>query len=164
MDYPDLTDPIPGIPEDELDQLAQLVREYCGWHIAPVVQEEVTVRGTGGSTLLLPSLNVVELVSLTVDGVAQTVATVNWDTNGVIEGVCSPRKARAVKAVIRHGYDECPATLRAAMKSLYMTGQYAGLAAAATLSNSFSVARDAETGEDPYTATALGRYKLPPRP
>lgn len=44
------------------------VRSFCGWHITPVKPETVTLDGTGYDWLILPTLKIVELVSVKEDG------------------------------------------------------------------------------------------------
>lgn len=55
--------------EDRLYQAEQLVRSYCGWHIAPSRADQVvTVSGTGSSIVMLPSMYVTAVASVVVDG------------------------------------------------------------------------------------------------
>lgn len=44
------------------------VRRECGWHVAPVITETLTLDGSGSRTLLLPSKRVRALESVTNDG------------------------------------------------------------------------------------------------
>lgn len=44
------------------------IRRACGWHVAPVITETLTLDGRGGSSLLLPSKRVVSIASVTNDG------------------------------------------------------------------------------------------------
>lgn len=44
------------------------VRRECGWHVAPVITETLTLDGRGGPTLLLPSQRVVAVTSAKNDG------------------------------------------------------------------------------------------------
>ena len=67
-----------------LDAATQRVRDYCGWHIAPVATDTITCYGPGTDRLLLPTLKLVELVSVTVDGVALDLTTVRRDQAGVL--------------------------------------------------------------------------------
>jgi hypothetical protein len=39
------------------------VRAYCGWHVAPVITETLTLDGNGGTMLLLPTQRIVDVVS-----------------------------------------------------------------------------------------------------
>ena len=43
------------------------VRRYCGWHIAPVVTEQLVLDGSGGNILLLPTQKLVSLNSVFIE-------------------------------------------------------------------------------------------------
>jgi len=62
------------------------VRRYCGWHVSPVVDETITLDGTGRALLVLPTLKVVELTSVTEDGVELDLANVKQsaDATGIL--------------------------------------------------------------------------------
>jgi hypothetical protein len=51
-----------------LDAALATVRAYCHWHVSPVRSQTVTLRGDGWPELALPTLQVVEIVSVTEDG------------------------------------------------------------------------------------------------
>ena len=66
--YPDLLgSPLIGYDPDAVLAAAEAVRSYCGWHIAPAVEETVTLDGSGGRHLLLPSLHVTEVSEIVAD-------------------------------------------------------------------------------------------------
>jgi hypothetical protein len=44
------------------------VRRECGWHVAPVITETLTLDGRGGTRLLLPSQRIAALAAVTNDG------------------------------------------------------------------------------------------------
>ncbi|WP_344820239.1 hypothetical protein [Microbacterium soli] len=44
------------------------VRAECGWHVAPIITEELVLDGPGGTTLLVPSKRVRGIISATSDG------------------------------------------------------------------------------------------------
>lgn len=44
------------------------VRRECGWHVAPVITETLTLDGRGGTRLLLPSLRVHAVIRVLNDG------------------------------------------------------------------------------------------------
>lgn len=82
------------------------VRRFCGWHVAPIIDETLTLDGSGGRDILLPSLRVVELVSVMNDGVDVT-ADVDMSRAGMLRlqsGRWTPRFGR-VSVALRHGYD-----------------------------------------------------------
>lgn len=95
---------------DPADWLAACdeVRALCGWHVAPVVTEILTLDGPGSSRLILPTLRLVDLLSVTNDGVAVT--DPQWSSSGVVDG-CWTCKRRGVVATIEHGFERAPAGL-----------------------------------------------------
>lgn len=108
-----------GAPFDErlLEVAVADIRGACGWHVAPVATTEALVSGPGGPRLVLPTLRLVELV---------TVADVRASTGGravagwrrgaagmVIREAGWPRGEDNLQVEMRHGYDECPPDLRA---------------------------------------------------
>lgn len=87
------------------------VRRFCGWHVAPIIDETITLDGSGGTDVLVPSLRVVELVSVLNDGVNVT-ASVDPSKAGILRltsGRWTDRLGR-VSVTLRHGYelDEVP--------------------------------------------------------
>src|SRR5512139_2364445 len=58
------------------------VRAFCGWHIAPEVTETLTRDGSGGPVQVLPTLRLVDLISITNDGTAVT--DPEWSTSGMV--------------------------------------------------------------------------------
>lgn len=59
-----------------LDAALAKVRRYCGWHVSPVRTETILLDGNGVSYLPLPTLKIVELVSVTEDDVALDLADI----------------------------------------------------------------------------------------
>lgn len=53
-----------------LDAALIKARRYCGWHVSPVITKTVTLDGHGSRYLFLPTLKIVTLTSVTVDGEA----------------------------------------------------------------------------------------------
>lgn len=90
----------------KLAAVASAVRRRCGWHIGPVVDQTFTVDGRGAGWLVLPTLRMVDLLALTVDGAAQDVTGVEWSHRGMIRGIVSARRYRGVQVTIRHGFDD----------------------------------------------------------
>lgn len=97
-----------------LDGAAAAVIEYCGWHIAPVRTETVTVDGSGTRIQPLPTLNLVSLETITERGRTLDPAWIDWSANGLLEkrsgGVWTARR-RGVTAEMTHGYATTPGWL-----------------------------------------------------
>lgn len=120
--YPSLATPeqyaaLTGTPvnpdiQPVLDAASALIRRYCGWHISPVMQEEMIVDGAGGHVQNLPTLNLVNLLALeelmpggTVNVYPPT--EVEWSRNGYLRKVgCWTERFQAITATVEHGYDE----------------------------------------------------------
>lgn len=82
------------------------VRRFCGWHVAPNLEETITLDGPGGHDLLVPSLRVTALVAAESDGVDVT-DDVDISKSGLLRrrnGCWTDRLGR-VTVTIRHGYD-----------------------------------------------------------
>lgn len=87
------------------------VVEYCGWHIAPSVTENVIVDGSGTRFQPLPTLNLTALNTITEDGDAVDIDDIDWSVNGLVEkrewGTWT-RRRRGVAANMTHGYAQGP--------------------------------------------------------
>lgn len=110
MDAPSLLYPPNADPSaDDLTAAESLVRKYCGWHIAPVIEEDMVLDGTGTASLFIKSYRVVDVVSAEVDGTVLDPATLEWSEAGYLRtsGVW-PDKLRSVKLTVQHGFDDAP--------------------------------------------------------
>lgn len=161
-DVPDIDAP-EGVNRQAWDAAVAVVRAYCGWHIAPVLTETVTVDAQGGRALVLPSLRIVDVAEVKVGD--QVVTDPEWSAAGFIRGRW-PDKLRSVTVTWTHGYEGSPLALVAATRRLVdIGGVPAGIRSRAT--GPYSVTyRDAEAivDQDFYLSTVLSVYKLPPRP
>ena len=88
------------------------VRRYCGWHVAPSVEETRRVNARGGRTLLLPTKRLTDLKLVKVAGVAIDLDQVDWGEEGTVvrrDGYW-PDAPRSVQVTITHGWpvDEVP--------------------------------------------------------
>lgn len=82
------------------------VRRYCGWHVSPVLDETLTVDGSGGRDLHLPTLCLLDVTAVTNDDAVADVAAIEWSRNGYLRS-CSgwSQKLRGVTVSITHGFD-----------------------------------------------------------
>lgn len=110
----DLTAYQAGDPALLLTAAEAAVRTYCGWHIAPSRTDTLTVDGSGSSVLALPTLYLTAVASITEDGDAVDMTSVDWSTSGVLwrDRPWSSRR-RGVAATVTHGYAEPPAEVTA---------------------------------------------------
>lgn len=87
-------------------------RRWCGWHVSPVLDEQqITLDGPGGPELVLPTLHLVELVSLTEDDQAVDISELQVSTTGRIRkksGEFWTSAYGGIVATITHGWDDVP--------------------------------------------------------
>lgn len=84
-------------------------RGYCGWHVSPVRQDTFVFDGEGCSRdLLLPTLKIVSVVSVSIDGTPldPTVVKVSASVPGMLHRTDSnwPRGWSNISVTITHGY------------------------------------------------------------
>lgn len=91
---------------------AAALRARAQWHIAPEVTETLTLDHDGSGVVLLPSLRVVDVVSVTnLAGPTPVVLTGwRWSKAGMLAGRF-PAGFRVLQVVLTHGYPECPQDL-----------------------------------------------------
>lgn len=149
--------------DEALAAASERLRDHCGWHIAPVVTETITLDGPGGTLLLLPSLRVVDVHSVTNDGVAVT--DFEWSAKGWIRGSWTSR-ARGIVVNLTHGFDDCPAAIRSIASRMARDGlgSRARRESAGVESVDWSPAAVGGVIDIPADAfTALAPYELGPR-
>lgn len=99
-----------GLEAARLAGIVRDIRDYCGWHIAPAVDETLIVDGSGGTVQQLPTLRLNSVTSITENGTALEADRFEWSADGSIRrcaGYWTPRY-RGVVAVVNHGYAEVP--------------------------------------------------------
>jgi hypothetical protein len=94
---------------DDLAAAEAIVRNYCGWHIAPVINEDLVLDGTGTASLFVKSLRLLNVTAATVDGTVLDTATLEWSEAGYLRITGAwPDKLRSVALTIEHGFDDVP--------------------------------------------------------
>lgn len=93
---------------DPVAAATQAIRDYCGWHVAPVEEETITLDGTGTDTLLLPSRLVVAVTSVKVRGEDLVESAYEWSAIGALRrlGGCWPDAYRSVEITLEHGFTD----------------------------------------------------------
>jgi hypothetical protein len=111
-DDPDLFDFGADIGEFFLKAAGEVVRDYCGWHIAPPQTDTATVPIGSYGYLVLPSTHITAVASVTVDDQVLGEGDYLWDPRGWIE-LCR-RWCHDEKATVSftHGYDTCPLAVK----------------------------------------------------
>lgn len=148
-----------------LNAAAESIRDECGWHIAPVRTETLTLDSDGGRILLLPTLRLVAVTEVRdVTTETPTVLT-NWRKSAA--GMLSrpggwPNGLGAVEVDVVHGYDECPSSLYPVIADRCVQASRDG-----TITQESIGARQVSFGVTPGQGTlvaTLARYKIPPTP
>ena len=84
-------------------------RRYCGWHVAPVIEEDLDpIDGPGGHALLVPSGRLLEVLKIVEDGVELDPASLEISRDGIIRKADGSRwtdKLGAIKMTIKHGHE-----------------------------------------------------------
>ena len=101
-----------GLEEARLAGIVQEIRDYCGWHIAPAIDETFTVDGSGGTVQQLPTLRLNSVAEVTENGTVLEDTVYEWSADGSLRR-CGywTNRFRGVVAEVNHGYDEVPANI-----------------------------------------------------
>lgn len=133
----------PRVP-DALAAVTSSIRKEAGWHIGPVVEgHSVTLDGPGGRKLHLPTMKLLNLVSVTELGVALDLAgeSHDWSELGLVEkrdGTYWTDRYRKIVAVMDHGYEDI-ADLKFLTLSLVSRGLSSPLGATREQAGSMSI-------------------------
>jgi hypothetical protein len=82
------------------------VRKYCGWRVTPVKVETVTLDGPGGTLLSLPTRKLLQLQSISENGVALDVDSLDVSRLGFVEKRSGARwsgRLGAITVTMNHG-------------------------------------------------------------
>lgn len=129
---------------DALKAVTSSIRKEAGWHIGPVVEaHSVTLDGPGGRILHLPTLKLLNLVSVTELGTAVDLAgdSHDWSELGLVEkrdGTYWTDRFRKIVAVMDHGYEDI-ADLKFLALSLVSRGLSSPLGATREQAGSMSI-------------------------
>lgn len=96
---------------DPVQVATQVVRDYCGWHVAPSEEHELTLDGTGTDLLLLPSRRVNEILSVSVNGQDLNPDQYEWSATGALrrKGGVWPSSYRSIEVKLNHGHADMTA-------------------------------------------------------
>lgn len=126
------------------------IRRYCGWHIAPVLTTDLVLDGCGGVDQPLPSLRVLDVLSLTEAGVSVPTDTLEWSAAGFLRkpGQWTTR-LRGIALTISHGWDldeVSDLTLLTTVLAARVLVSPQGIGQASTGAVSVSLSADPSTG------------------
>ncbi|HEX7352492.1 hypothetical protein [Brachybacterium sp.] len=88
-----------------MDGASAAVRRHCGWHIAPVVRDTITVTdhyGGGRLDVLVPSGRLRAVTAVRVDG--RAVRDFAWDESGAIWAGTLSNGPHRIEVDVEHGY------------------------------------------------------------
>ena len=145
------------------------VRGYCGWHVAPSVEQTVTLDGPGTKVLGLPTLHLtavtaVEDVDTTANGETVDLTTLQWSEAGyLLRDCCWTSKLRGVTVTFTHGFDPVPPEVQTVVLDLAETIKAGMGGATRTQVGAVSVQYAAEQMTTMHRLV-LDRYRLPPSP
>jgi hypothetical protein len=118
--------------EDRLLQAEALVRAHCGWHVAPVRLDTMSLGLSSDATVVLPTQRIVEVVSVSDGLVGLDPDAYTWREPGILD----LRPTFSVRAWgdlydarsytwfqnltvrLRHGYDEAPPEVTAVVQAV----------------------------------------------
>ena len=97
----------PATARVALDYASGAIRSYCGWSLSREIVTGKRLTGTGRRSLWLPTLYLVSVDAVSVDGVALTsLVDFDWTENGqLVAAYRWPRGARSVTVSFTHGYE-----------------------------------------------------------
>lgn len=155
-------------PQSLADRAVSALADYCGWHVAPVREETVEVESDGSGVVFLPTLRIVEVVSVAVAGEPVTVVRSDWSQNGWLR--VKAKSGAVVVVTLKHGFDVTAALKDAALGLAAMDQQSPDgrLVSSQRLGDrqvtyyTPTQLTDVLTPGDPRVT--LARYVLPPRP
>lgn len=156
-----------GDQQTMINQATAAVRSYCGWHVTPQITETITVAGSGGQWLVLPTLQLVGVNAVTnADNDPYTSDDYTWLPHGVLHrtpdcGIWA--RGGTVTLTMTHGYDEAP-DLAGVILARAARVQSNGRGATRVQAGPFSEQYDTGTGFTADETAVLDRYRLPPRP
>lgn len=97
--------------DNEADLAA--VRRYCGWHVSPVLTDDVvTLDGPGDGLLVLPTLRMSALTKVVEDGVELDLSTLAWSVRALVRKKSGARwsgEYGAITVTFTHGFTEVEA-------------------------------------------------------
>lgn len=101
--FPEMT---PEELESAVTEASNTIRRPCGWHIAPPLDFDLVLDGTGAPTMFLPTLRLNAVTAVSDDGTDLDATTVEWSADGMIRrgSSCWTRKFRGVRVQFNSGF------------------------------------------------------------
>jgi hypothetical protein len=158
----------------------EVVRDYCGWHIAPSITATYSkLRIGSGGIIMLPSTHITDVASVTIaspagNTVLDPFTEYDWYQSGWVEArtplwrygysaVSGPAQSGLATAVITHGYATCPLAVKAVVFELMQSADPASSANVKEIASpSYRIMWGANDGEflDAGQISRLSKYKI----
>lgn len=149
-------------PQPVIDAAVDAIRTECEWHIAPTREETFKIRTDGVETLLMPSLQITEVVSVR-NLISSYAPTIDPDRVEILDygALHLPGGFPArIEVTIKHGFTKCPDALKAIIAEQALSGSRGRIRQESLAGRSVSL----EAGADPMYTAVLSRYRLTGRP
>src|SRR5690625_3501509 len=93
---------------DPVEAATQAIRDYCGWHVAPVKEDTLTLDGPGTDTILFPSRLVVDVTCVQVRRDYPPAYSYEWSTIGALRRLNGvwPNSYRSIEVTLKHGFTD----------------------------------------------------------
>jgi len=116
----------PSLPITDPQRLLQAeaaVRDFCGWHIAPQLEEAVDVEGSHFYTQVLRTRRLVSVTDVTLDDVP-LVEDEHFRVNaaGILERIDGGLFTGRLKLTMVHGYEIPPLPIQAVIADMALAG------------------------------------------
>ena len=96
----------------QLDAALAAARNYCGWHVTPLIADaQITLDGSGDRLLVLPTLSMTELSEVDEDGTELNLADLHWSARGLVAkrtGAYWTSMFGAITVIFSHGFSAAP--------------------------------------------------------
>ncbi|WP_433661078.1 hypothetical protein ACQPW1_02040 [Nocardia sp. CA-128927] len=101
-----------GSPAMALAIANALVRDWCGWHIAPTLTETLILDGSGDRVQMVPTLRLLDLHSVTENDRPIDLAKIRWSPTGYLRRTIAwTTRERGIRIEITHGWPTPPPLL-----------------------------------------------------
>lgn len=106
MLYPDLDEGLTADAEWWVKAAQATIRAYCGWHIAPVIDETIRIDSHPGD-LLLPTQHLLDVTQVLLADGTDIVDDIEWSRSGIIRRRhgAFPDRFGGLTVAMQHGYE-----------------------------------------------------------
>jgi hypothetical protein len=149
-----------------LSQASAVIRNHCGWHIAPSLTETLTLNGSGEPRLFLPTLHLTAVGSVTeLDELLVADDDYTWSDTGYLlrTGSYWPTDLRSVVVAFTHGWEFVPEDLASVCLEAATRAMASPAGIRQEQAGGISVTYAIPGGLTEYEKAVLEAYRLGPR-